>query len=173
MLDYRVQVDLKGFTRFEQVLRKNTGEVRKAYADWSKYYAAFIRKRFVSSSKGGRGRWKRLTPATIRFKKRKKYKYPKRILMATLKMRKVLNPRFLSSTARTVKIKGRKRIGIAVTYGGRQKYKKGTLVSQVMKWHNEGKGNLPRRRIFVQPNKEVLRKMSVRMEKAFQIELNK
>ena len=169
MVDYRVTVDLTSFKRFEKALRSNSGEINKAYNDWSKFYATFTRKRFRRMRRGGRGGWKKLKPATVAAKRAKGYTRPRWILYATGKMLKVLNPRFLKRTARTVK----KRTGITVTYGGKQKYRGGPLVSKVMGWHQRGAGRLPRRRIFVNPDRATQKKMAKRMEVGMQKELDK
>lgn len=167
MVKYRVRVNLGSWKRFQKAVHSNSGEIRKAYGDWSKYYASFIRKRFIRASKGGGG-WKHLAPSTIARKRAKGSRYWRRILMDTGKMYKVLDPRLLRSTARTRK----KKTGITVTYGSRRKYRKGPLVSDVMRWHHNGYGSVPRRRIFINPDRRTLRKMAERMDKAFQKELD-
>ena len=161
MIDYRVTIDLRGFKRFQRILKSNRGEVTEAYNDWAKYYAEFTRKRFNRMSRGG-GSWRRLKPATIRAKRREGWPWPKRILIRSKKMRDSLRPRFIRRTS-TVKKRG---IGMEISYGTKLKYRGGPRVSQVMKYHQMGGGNLPRRKIFINPDAETQKKMAKRMERA-------
>lgn len=155
----------------QKSLKSRHGAINEAYIDWAKYYGEFTRKRFMKFKRGA-GNWRRLKPETIKAKRRAGYTRPRWILYATALMQKSLNPRFLKSTA---KIKGRG-TKMQVTYGGKKRYrikgKRGPLVAEVMKYHNEGKGCLPKRRIFINPPTSVQKKMAERMEKAMQEILN-
>ncbi len=148
-----------GLSSFKSV--GSTPRTRKALKKWEHMYGVFLRKRFRRYSQGKED-WPKLKPATIKAKMRKYTPYRSRlILRATDKMIRSIQPRLKSRTSTD-----RGFVAKVQAVDGRKRYPKGPKVIQVVGWHDQGVGTLPKREIVVPPDNKTLEKMAEVMWKA-------
>lgn len=150
--------------RFARTVKSRSGEVEKAFIQWSRLYGAFIRTRFVKFSGGG-GNWKRLAASTIKARRGKKRGV--KILRDTGLLFLNLNPQITGSV-----ITRKTPFGLQATFGGRGTYPDGTTTSDVMSFHNAGLG-VPKRVILVAPDRNTTRRMIEVMQRALDREAKK
>lgn len=154
---------------------------------WAFRYRSFSRERYDRFSKGG-GNWPALKPATIaarrhggkgRFKRGRAALEAAResgggqisILRDTNQLFTVLSPIFASLPGQ---VQEEIPFGILVGFGGPSRHKtkagkQGKLtIGDIALAHQEGQGNLPVRKILVEPSDTVQRAMAGDMERALQ-----
>ena len=143
----RTGVNLGPFRLLTKHIRSVSGPFGNAMIRWAIRYREFVQKRFVRLGSGG-GEWPRLK------RKRKRGKLVRaKILRDTGALLAALSPVFSSAAGA---IQRRINKGIRVGYGGPAKHSKGRVtVAQIAHWHQVGAGNLPVRKIIVQPSRRV------------------
>jgi hypothetical protein len=76
-----------------------------------------------------------------------------------------LNPTLTTGGVERIQLGGS--LSVTVGYGGNQRHKGGTAtIADIARIHNEGLGNVPRRRIIVEPTEAVLKAMTADMNRA-------
>jgi len=159
-----VVLNLRNLDRFKRELRGGRSrEVRGALDEWGRLYADFTKRRFVKFSRGG-GNWRQLAQSTIEAKRRRGAANPTRILVDTGLLLGELEPRVGGfSGVRSTKRGMQLRLDMSAMSSS---YARGNTTGDVAGYHNTGGGRLPRRQIFIQPTKELRRKMAQAMQRA-------
>jgi len=180
MPDDDVQLDLAPLQRFSRDLQRLQGRaLENLKQQWAARYLGFARRRFVKFSRGG-GDWPPLAPATVR--KRRQGSTGRTavtpsstggnvaILRDTGTLLSTLNTN-LKANRRTVPE------GIEVGFLPQTPAKtrqQGRVVpsqltvAKLANIHQQGKGNVPQRRIIVEPDEQTLRGMADDTERAMQ-----
>lgn len=143
----KTEVDLGPFRLLTKHIHNVSGPFANAMIRWAVRYREFAQKRFVRLSSGG-GEWPRLK------RKRKRGKLIRaKILRDTGALLAALSPVFSSAGGALQK---RINKGVRVGYGGPAKHSKGRVtVAQIAHWHQVGAGNLPVRKVIVEPSRRV------------------
>jgi len=141
-----VTVRLPGLRRFQRQLPER---VQRVYVQWNLRYRTYIQRRFNRFSRGG-GDWPPL-----------KYRQGS-ILRDTNTLYTALTP---SMTAPSGSISQPGRDGLVIGYGGNASHPGGPTIAQIAKWHHDGAGNLPVRKIIVLPDDRTLRQMVQDMDR--------
>lgn len=177
-----VQVNLEPLRRFAATVTGDlrgvgNGPIRKAIKQWAVRYRAFVQERFDAFSKGG-GDWPPLAASTIRRRRK-----GKKIRMTTMSGQ---SDRFQVRTASILRDTGtlfqalepvfkhkpgalelRIPFGVRVGYGGPARHPGGkATIADIARFHQEGKGKLPKRRIIVDPPPHLVQLMAGDMERA-------
>lgn len=139
-------VDLRNHLRVRSDIFRGTGVIKKIQASWEEIYNAFIVERFDRFSLGG-GNWRRLSPTTVRRKRR----HRNEILVHTRYMRQKLQKgiKILQSD------RGKIRLGFEM---GMMHPDSDLTVEELAEIHDQGFG-VPQRRILVLPDDRTRRKM--------------
>lgn len=178
-------MNLKPFTRFvATVMDSNSSFWKKIRKQWQARYLGFIWERFDTSSKGG-GDWPALAQSTInrrrkgnsnsiqsQLSKRGKFNIGAAssvnrdmqsaggrfaILANTGTLKNAIDPRFENPSG---SLREEILYGVRVGYGGSAKHEntKGTI-DALASYHQEGNGNLPQRKIIVDPPDNIVQLM--------------
>lgn len=149
-----VRVDVSGLQRMVSAMTVGSPLIRVVYKRWAARYRSFAQERFDTFSKGG-GDWPPLKPATVRRRRRGRRKKAARaaILADTGTLKAALNPVFTGKPGQLQKDLVN---GIRVGFGGPGRYPDGTSIADIAGFHQVGAGNLPVRRIIVDPSRGVL-----------------
>jgi hypothetical protein len=169
-VETKVEIKLSGKLGYLRrlVLGQSAQLVDRILAQWSKIYAAFIRRRFVSASRGD-GTWKALSESTLRGRKNKN-KSRVAILRDSGLLFSQLHPTFqavYSGSGYAPKF------GALVSFGGNESYPDGLTVTDVMTFHQTGGPNLPQRKIIVQPDAATSARMAADAKRLVVDELKK
>ena len=151
-----VVVNIKPITRLQQALISQTGgPLWSKWDRWVWHYVEFLYERFKRHAAGG-GTWPALKESTAAAKARQGFSGG--ILQRTLVLQEELAPSAIATG--NVIMRGASKTGVSIVFGRKKVYANGVEVATIMEAHDKGKGNLPRRQIFVQPPTEVLNKIS-------------
>lgn len=131
------------------------GVLDEVFAKWSRMYSAFIIKRFIAAARGD-GTWRPLAPSTVQARRRKR-RGRVLILRDSDLLFENIAPRFEQVYKTQV---GKAKFAGIVDPGGNAQYPNGKSVREVMLYHQVGGPNLPQRKIFVPPPKELSSKMA-------------
>lgn len=159
------KVDLRGLQRFSAALtndlrRRQNGPIRDGLHKWGEIYRDFLRKRFVNFARGG-GNWPPLKPATIARKQRNK-----RLILRDGfdSIFNALEPIF---TGKPGQVQEDIPFGVRVGLGGAAMHPSGKIsMAELIKIHNEGRGNNPKRAIIVPPDGRAQQRMGLVMTAA-------
>lgn len=153
--------------------------VEDMFTQWATRYSAAMRRRFNEQSRGG-GEWAPLTPATIRrrrkgkrgsrFTKERGAQSQRSFLARNRRGMLVASPAAYQILRDTGSLFGALTIGArgnltqrgpgTITFGIEGgSTGTGPSLGQIAKWHNDGAGRNPVRRILVPPNDQTLRGM--------------
>lgn len=149
---FDVTVRFPGFAGIRRTLLENPQLNKEINVAWTLIYRAYIRKRFYINSRGG-GDWPPLKPATIAHRRGTTAS----ILIDTGLLFAATAPDLDQGGLIQINEKGD--VGISATLGNGGAYPDGVSIGDVAKWHHEGAGNLPVRKILVTPNTETLNTM--------------
>lgn len=162
-----VKIDLKGLKKFKHILDADmagsgNGPVADAFKQWAARYRGFVQRRFNDYSKGS-GDWPPLAESTIKARRGKGIKVA--ILRDTSTLFAALAPVFAGAPGA---LERRIPFGIRVGYGGPHGHPSGgrATIADIAKFHNDGAGNLPERKIIVPPAKWHLDRMAADMRRA-------
>ena len=147
--------------------------LKPVYKKWAFLYLAFTRKRFAKMSKAG---WKRLKhPRAIDVRRARKGKKGKRLTSgeraALAKKAKPLRDTGLLLNALTLGQPGNMmkylRHGVRVGFGGKAKHGEGgrATIADIARFHNAGKGKLPKRQILAEPSIPLVRRFLTVLKK--------
>jgi len=188
-IDLNITIDKEIFDRVKnayvsQVIGGTDGHFRQAITKWGARYVAAMRERFVRNSMGG-GDWPPLAPSTMyarRHGKGGRYKRGQKaykaaflsgggqfaILRDTGILFAALDPTFQAIGAYSENIEH----GIRVGYGGNDTHPTGgARIADIAAYHQEGGGNLPQRKILVEPDDHLVELMASDFELALAREL--
>lgn len=157
----KATITLRGLRRFRSVLSNRSGLVQDAFNEWGSIYSDFTHRRFIRFSAGG-GNWRRHAESTTAAR-HMRGNFSDLLLRDTDRLLEELNP--ISEAAVGVR-SSKLPFGIRVNFNSGATYPDGTPVYKVIAWHHRGASNLPRRRIFVQPDLSARQKMAGVMTKA-------
>ena len=157
-----VRLNLNSFKRLKRVVTKDGRPVYRLLREWIRIYRRWLYDRFVKFSRGG-GNWPDLKPGTKAAKTRQGF--GTEILIRT----RVLEEQF-SPVSRTQIISARQ--GAVIRFGAGKTYPDGTPVEDVIRWHNDGAGNLPVRELLPDPDASVVRDMVKIAEQEMQDEID-
>ena len=152
-----VKFDLTGLNNLKKFGHASSDGSRRGMNVIAHVYLSFIRTRYNKFSRGG-GNWKPLKAATIKAKKSTTILKDNGILF------NALTP---NANGNLLEVRGGKRVRVGfsnATYAGGG----GVTYQQLAAFHDEGAGNLPQRKIFVEPDD----KAKARMRKVLQIVIN-
>jgi hypothetical protein len=138
--------------------------LEKMFRAFDKPYRAFIRARWRKFSRGG-GNWRPLAEATVIRKGNTL------ILIETSLAYKSVDPEFTQVFA--IKPASRTIYQADVTFGSNATYQSGKTVNQIMGYHQEGRGNLPQRKVIVSPDTQTKQNMAARGAEVLRDFLNK
>ncbi len=168
-----VRIDIGPLRAFANELHDapRTGPVDTMLKQWGSRYLAFLRRRFTAFSTGG-GDWPDLAPSTKkarrgpqrRKKARRKSGSAKTTTRGSGQRFAILRDTGTLLAALNVGAPGNKcdRVpnGIEAGFGGPARHPKGkATIADIARFHNEGSGDLPQRRIIVPPNNETVEGM--------------
>jgi hypothetical protein len=153
-----VKLNLSGFKKlisntkksFESTSKNPTPVQRK----WGRFILSFLQRRFNKFSRGG-GNWKPLKKATIARRKKpaKGKKGGSRVAAILVDTRSVFNALKPGKKGNLfIAFKRFRRSGIRVGYNEQDKHSGGQTIHDIARYHNYGLGNLPERKIIVQPD---------------------
>jgi len=139
-----VRLDMHEFNRFMRQLKPLSRPLRRAFRVVAQMYRSFLKRRFVRLSKGG-GEWPPLkTPRKIGA-----IEYA-RVLWDTGVLIGALDPTFANLPGQ---LEADLRDGIRVGFGGPGRHPKGlATIADIAGFHQVGAGDLPIRRIIVDPD---------------------
>lgn len=153
-------VDWRKFDKFKaQVSTKhNSPELRRVYTQWGVRYLAWTKRLFIKNSNGG-GEWPGLKKPRMRKRRGKKRKPA-----IQNKSQKILRDTGTLFKALTIKAPGNLfkiiKKGIYVGFGGPSRHKGGAAtIADIAKFHHNGEGNLPERKILHQPEGKLVKQM--------------
>lgn len=155
-----VDVDLRGLKRYQSAIASgsSSGPIRIMTRQWAARFRGFIQQRFVKFSRGG-GDW-----APLKHKRRRGKKAAAAILRDTGLMFASLDPVFQGAPGAHLKDIS---FGVETGYGGPGKHPNGTAtIADIARFHQEGKGRLPKRKIIVPPNTRTVELMVRDAERA-------
>lgn len=159
-----LKFEVRNDTAINKIVRSiNAGNkhIKAMVSQWAARYRTFSQRRFVQQSKGG-GEWPPLKHGRSRGSKDNAL-----ILRDTGLMLGALNPKFINAPGQLQRpLSGSSEIGIRVGFGGSGSYQTGQTVAQVSEWHQIGAGNLPVRRILVNPDARTIAAMEQDAQRA-------
>jgi hypothetical protein len=185
-----VKLDLSALKRFADSIHRGlsngSGPILKAMKQWAARYRSFAQERFDVFSKGG-GDWPDLEPSTKRARRKGKSKKIKGLHGAAKKTHEakmkrgggggtfsILRDKGILfgalDTAFTNKpgaLEESIPFGVRVGYGGSRRHPGGqTTIFDIARFHQEGRGRLPVRRIIVEPDQQTVDAMAGDMLRA-------
>lgn len=155
----KTKLNLKPLDAFMRGVKRAPpgGPIDRVYRQWGARYLAFTRRRFAKQSRGG-GDWTPLKPATIKRRRKGKGKGASAAILRDTST--LFGALTIGAPGNLFK---RIRKGIRVGFGGPARYVKGkgghATITRIAQWHQEGKGNLPERKILVEPDAATVRRM--------------
>lgn len=151
-------VDFKRFDRIVAQIggKRNSPEIQAAYRQWGIRYLAWTKKLFVKNSGGG-GEWKPLK------RKRKRGSLASaKILRDTGTLLKALT---VGAAGNLFKVLSN---GVQVGFGGPTRHPEGKMsIADIAKAHQNGEGNLPKRKILHAPDQTLIRQMLGDLARAY------
>lgn len=133
-------------------------EMKACYRKWGKRYETFIRRDFVKQSRGGM-RWPKLSPATI--KARKKKGKGAMILRDTGTL---LNALTIGAPGNHFSLE---KNGCTIGFGGSTSHPEGKAsIADIARFHDEGTNKLPRRQILINPDQATVDGMGIDVKTA-------
>lgn len=156
-----VVFNLKPWVDAAKLMTLDSPARRKVYKQWAARFRSFLQLRFDKFSRGG-GNWPRLKKQTIARRRTgrraKKIGRKTSLLRDTDTMFSALDVRFTSKPGAIEKMV---RNGIKVGFGGPAKHPKASMtVAKLAVIHQEGKGNVPQRKIIVGPDRRTKQGMA-------------
>lgn len=136
-------IDLRPLKEYAKVIARGTGPIDDMYKNWGRRYLAFVRKRFISLSRAGT-EWDRLAASTRRRKPRRPTGSP--VLVVSGQLRDSLSVGHPGNHFR--RVPKAMEVGFANrTFSGSK-----TTIRDIAIFHDEGRGNNPKREILVAPD---------------------
>ena len=153
-----VRTDLGPLRRLINSIRRDSVSSRLA-KQWAKIYSAHIKKRFSVLSRGGSfggSHWRPLKKSTIARRRKGKTKGALRaaILRDTGTLFSGLSVGDPGNLVKKIKH------GVRFGYSANKKHPTGyATIGDIAYWHDQGKGNVPQRRILMNPDKPTVDQM--------------
>lgn len=156
-----VVLNLKPFIDAAKLMDLDSSARRKVYKQWAMRVRSFLQLRFAKFSRGG-GDWPPLKKRTIARRRvgrrAKKIGRKTALLRNTDTMYNALDVRFTSKPGAIEKMV---RDGIKIGFGGSARHPKASMtVVKLAVIHQEGKGNMPQRKIIVKPDRRTKQGMA-------------
>ena len=164
-----VNINLYKLRKFRDTLNadlrlSSNGPVRKALDEWGSLISLFLLNRYERFSRG-QGNWRQLSPVTIAGKIRRGLLLL--ILRATDTLYDYLNPTFSKKPG---ELSEAVPFGVRVGWGKNMERlhpdSKTKTIADIARFHQEGRGRLPQRKIIAPPDQDTINKMRAVMQTA-------
>ena len=162
-----VKLDMRPLKRFAAEVRRDlrtngSGPIRQMLRQWGRRYLGFTKKRFLKLSRGG-GDWKALASSTIRGRRKPRGKTARSKTRRTGGKVAILRD---TGTLLAAVSKGNAgnlfkniRNGVRVGIGPKKHPNGKATLADIAEFHDAGRGNLPKREIFVEPDQSTINGM--------------
>jgi hypothetical protein len=173
VIDFSVDVRVRGLSRFSKTVKDRGPHVDRIMKRWSVITRSFLRRRFVEQSKGGSD-WPPLAESTIRRRRRPKGKGSAAgsnvaVLRDTGILLAALSPQLSPGG---IEDRDSGTFTLRVGYGGDAPHPRADMaISSLAKIHHDGGKHLPRRPVVVPPDQATVRKLTEDANKVIREEL--
>ena len=162
----KIKISFKPLTYFKRELNKEiangvAGPAQDMLRQWGSRYLAFTTKRYNKMARGG---WPRLAKSTLKKRKKGKGLGKPTPLIDQGFLIKGLQRGYQGNLFKFI------RNGVRVGYKSNVRHPRAknsqATYGNIAKWNDEGKGNLPKRTIFVEPDMQTVKAMQSDVKRA-------